>query len=151
MNDIEKEIIEILNLINENGLKNSVLRSEYEKEVENLKYKKEALENTNTDIEIIAKIMHEERRKLCFKYRTETPHLFRMYLNEVSFEKYGDIIGPDYNKLKNTKSAEEITESALRPNKDVDKWQIEGFKKWLENNYKNEYLKAMEAILKKTD
>lgn len=120
-----------LRLLQEEGLKNNPLRREYEKEVRELAFYREALFSSGKAKEEIAVILHEKRRELGKMYKEAAPPLFREYIFYATKMKYGDPLGPDFESLRKRKTMEEIIESATRPIENLDnRLTCEGFIEW---------------------
>jgi len=123
-----------LKLLRDGGLKSSPLRKEYEHKVHALKALPEQLKAEGKNEEEIARIMHDERRRLGKIYKEAAPPIFREYIYAATAAKYGDPLGPTYEMLRTRKTSAQIIESASRPIKDLDdRLSVEGFQKWYEN------------------
>ena len=127
MTEFEKEIA----LIKKMGLKTSPLRLEYENKVHELRSIPAKLGAEGFSEDQIARVMHEKRRELGRQYKEAAPPLFREYIYEVTEAKYGDPLGPTYEKRRKKKTCKQIIESASRPIKDLDnRLTLEGFQQW---------------------
>ena len=123
-------------LLKENGLKTSSLRIEYEKKVRELQEEKERLLAEGCPVEKAARRLHSMRRELGRTYKDAAPPLFREYILYATEKKYGDPLGPDYETLRKTKTAEQIMESSARPIRDLDnRLSIDGFDQWFHTVY----------------
>ena len=94
-------------------------------------YGEELLESGMSE-EQVARTLNKARRDLGIKYKNATPQPLRDYIYEINMKRYGDILGPTYDWLVNTKGATniEIIDSSSRPNLDIDKL-LSGFEEWL--------------------
>lgn len=127
MDEFEKELL----LIQENGLKDSELRREYEQKVAALAELPEKLEAEGKTEEETARIMHDARRELGRQYKKAAPPLFCEYIYAATAAKYGDPLGPSFVELRKTKTCRQIIDSASRPIKDLDdRLTLDGFRKW---------------------
>lgn len=123
-----------LKLLQEEGLKNSPLRREYEQKVRELAAYRESLLGEGKPVSEVARLLHEKRRELGRIYKDAAPPLFREYILYATEKKYGDPLGPDYESLCKRKTAEEIIESATRPIENLDnRLTYEGFIQWYRN------------------
>lgn len=123
-----------LKLLQEEGLKNSPLRREYEQKVRGLAAYRDALLGTGKPVSEVARLLHDKRRELGRIYKDAAPPLFREYILYATEKKYGDPLGPDYDNLCKRKTAEEIIESATRPIENLDnRLTYEGFIQWYRN------------------
>ena len=86
MDEFERE----WQIIQENGLKESSLRREYEKKVDELRKIALKLTTEGKSEEQVARIMHQMRRELGRQYKLAAPPLFREYIYAATAEKYGD-------------------------------------------------------------
>lgn len=113
------------------GLKNSDLRQEYERKVNDLRELPPKLMAEGKTEEEIARIMHQTRRELVHQYKLAAPPLFREYIYAATAKKYGDPLGPTFEMLCKTKSYRQIIESASRPIENLDnRLTVEGFRDW---------------------
>ena len=128
----EEEIKNILDNLRGDGFKNNPLRQAYENEVAGLKEYGEELLESGMSEEQVARTLNKARRDLGIKYKNATPQPLRDYIYEINMKRYGDILGPTYDWLVNTKGATniEIIDSSSRPNLDIDKL-LSGFEEWL--------------------
>lgn len=134
MNEFEKEY----QLIQQNGLKDSSLRREYEQKVAKLRELPQKLTAEGKSEEQIARIMHQTRRELGREYKLAAPPLFREYIYAATEAKYGDPLGPSFEMLCQTKSYRQIIDSASRPIENLDdRLTLDGFRTW--------YLEHMEV------
>ena len=86
MDEFERE----WQIIQENGLKESSLRREYEKKVDELRKIALKLTTEGKSEEQVARIMHQMRRELGRQYKLAAPPLFREYIYAATAEKYGN-------------------------------------------------------------
>ena len=86
MDEFERE----WQIIQENGLKESSLRREYEKKVDELRKIALNLTTEGKSEEQVARIMHQMRRELGRQYKLAAPPLFREYIYAATAEKYGN-------------------------------------------------------------
>lgn len=129
-----------LRLIEEDGLKDSELRREYEQKVSRLRELPPRLAAEGRNEEQIARIMHNERRELGRLYKLAAPPLFREYIYAATAAKYGDPLGPSFDALHKTKSCREIIESASRPIGNLDdRLTLDGFRAWYMQHKKSPY------------
>ena len=129
MTEFEKELEEI----QKTGIKTSSLRQEYEEKVCSLRDLAEQMKAEGLSEEQIARRMHKKRRELGREYKEAAPPLFREYIYHATAAKYGDPLGPSYERLREKKTCEQIIESATRPIEDLDnRLTLEGFRKWYE-------------------
>lgn len=127
MDEFERE----WQLIQESGLKNSALRREYERKVQELRGMPAVLMAEGKTEEQIARAMHEMRRELGRQYKLAAPPLLREYIYAATAVKYGDPLGPSFDALRRTKSCRQIIESAARPIEDLDdRLTLDGFRTW---------------------
>ena len=131
---IGKEIISKISMKLGTSIKENPLRQAYENEVENLSElvkELKALNKSDEANEAIARQLNQARRDLGIKYKDLTPQLLKEYIYDVNLERYQDPLGPTVEFLLNQgKTWSEITESACRPNPDVD-ILLGGFEKWM--------------------
>ncbi|MBW1903109.1 MAG: hypothetical protein JRJ20_15995 [Deltaproteobacteria bacterium] len=97
------------------------LRQEYIKEVVSLELKAFAMEEEGVSLEIIAKTLHAERRKIGEKYKDLTPEGLRKNIYVRNIKQYGDPLGPSIDYLRGKgKPWEDIIKSASKPSgKDI--------------------------------
>ena len=127
MDEFERE----WQLIQERGLKDSALRREYERKVQELRGMPAVLLTEGKTEEQIARAMHEMRRELGRQYKLAAPPLLREYIYAATAAKYGDPLGPSFDALRRTKSCRQIIESAARPIEDLDdRLTLDGFRAW---------------------
>ena len=130
--EFEKEVA----ALRSEGLKFNSLRLEYEEKVRELSRRKNELFDQGCSEEAAARLLHGERRHLGEIFKDAAPPLFREYIFFATAQKYGDPLGPQYEQLRQTKSAAEIIESAARPIRDLDdRLTIDGFEKWFREKY----------------
>lgn len=71
-----------------------------------------------------------------FATANSAPPLFREYIWYATAQKYGDLLGPDYEALCRRKTPAQIIESASRPIDDLNnRLTLDGFKQWFEEVY----------------
>ena len=127
MDEFERE----WRLIQKNGLKDSALRREYERKVQELRGMPAVLLTEGKTEEQIARAMHEMRRELGRQYKLAAPPLLREYIYAATAAKYGDPLGPSFDALRRAKSCRQIIESAARPIEDLDdRLTLDGFRTW---------------------
>lgn len=127
MDEFERE----WRLIQASGLKDSALRREYERKVQELHGMPAVLLAEGKTEEQIARTMHETRRELGRQYKLAAPPLLREYIYAATAAKYGDPLGPSFDALCRTKSCRQIIESAARPIEDLDdRLTLDGFRTW---------------------
>ena len=127
MTEFEKELM----LIEKTGLKTSPQRLEYEKKVCELRSMPEKLKAEGYTEDQIARAMHEKRRELGRQYKEAAPPLLREYIYDATAAKYGDPLGPTYERLRKKKTCKQIIESASRPIEDLNnRLTLEGFRQW---------------------
>ena len=127
MDEFEKEWL----LLQTDGLKDSDLRQEYERKVNELRELPPKLLAEGKKEEEIARIMHQTRRELGRQYKLAAPPLFREYIYAATAKKYGDPLGPTFEMLCKTKSYRQIIESASRPIENLDnRLTVDGFRAW---------------------
>lgn len=127
MDEFERE----WRLIQASGLKDSALRREYERKVQELHGMPAVLLAEGKTEEQIARTMHETRRELGRQYKLAAPPLLREYIYAATAAKYGDPLGPSFDALRRTKSCRQIIESAARPIEDLDdRLTLDGFRTW---------------------
>lgn len=125
--------------LQQNGLKESSLRREYEQKVRELRELPSLLRAEGKSEEQIARTMHQMRRELGRQYKLAAPPLFREYIYAATAAKYGDPLGPTYEELRKTKSDRQIIESASRPIGNLDdRLTLEGFRAWFEKSREKE-------------
>ena len=124
------DIEDIVKGIKGDGFKNNPLRQAYEKEVANLSKTGESLLNQGVPKEDVARTLHQMRRDLGVKYKDATPQPLRDYIYSINRGRYGDPLGPSFEKLYETKPIEQIIESSARSNLNIDDL-LSGFEKWL--------------------
>lgn len=117
--------------LQEDGLKDSPLRREYERKVAALAALPQQLAAEGKTEEQIARTMHETRRTLEKEYKLAAPLLFRAYIYAATAARYGDPLGPTFDMLCETKSHRQIIDSASRPIGDLDdRLTKDGFRAW---------------------
>ena len=122
-------------LLQTDGLKDSDLRQEYERKVNDLRELPPKLMAEGKTEEEIARIVHQTRRELGQQYKLAAPPLFREYIYAATAKKYGDPLGPTFEMLCKTKSYRQIIESASRPIENLDnRLTVEGFRDWYQKN-----------------
>ena len=84
---MEAEFEKELELLESEGLMTSVLRLEYEEKVRSLRILREHLLAQGYSVEIVAKMLHAERRQLGKQYKNAAPPLF---LREVGLNLHTD-------------------------------------------------------------
>lgn len=127
MDEFERE----WQIIQENGPKESSLRREYEKKVDELRKIALKLTTEGKSEEQVARIMHQMRRELGRQYKLAAPPLFREYIYAATAEKYGDPLGPSFDTLCKRKSYQQIIASASRPIENLDdRLTVDGFRTW---------------------
>lgn len=127
MNEFERE----WRLIQASGLKDSTLRREYERKVQELRGMPAVLAAEGKTEEQVARAMHDMRRELGRQYKLAAPPLLREYIYAATAAKYGDPLGPSFDALRRTKSCRQIIESAARPIEDLDdRLTLDGFRTW---------------------
>ena len=125
--EFEKE----LDLLKSEGIKDSLLRREYEMKVRDLRDVERRMREDGYSTHEIAVELHRLRRSIGEEYKKAAPVLFRKYIYWATQRKYGDPLGPDYKTLSKTKSDEEIIASAVRPIADLDtRLTLDGFVQW---------------------
>ena len=85
--------------LQQNGLKESSLRQEYEQKVRELCRLPQRLQTEGKSEEQIARTMHQMRRELGRHYKLAAPSLFREYIYAATAAKYGASLGPTYEAL----------------------------------------------------
>lgn len=141
MTEFEREC----RLLEQNGLKDSPLRQEYEEKVAALSSLPEQLRSAGYTETQIARRMHEARRELGRVYKEAAPPLFRAYIYAATKAKYGDPLGPTFEQLNETKSDAEIIASASRPIRNLDdRLTIPGFRAWYHAHYPAEAADSQE-------
>lgn len=134
MEDKSKEISldEIIAQIKEFGFKAHPLRLEYEEQVRGLRNMAEELLLSGVGMKNVAKTVYEKRREFGKRYKEAVPSPIRQYIYYATFKRYGDPLGPTFEKLLETKSYDQIIESSCRPIEDLDnRLNVEGFLMWL--------------------
>lgn len=122
-------------LLQQNGLKDSALRREYEQKVAALRALPPKLAAAGQSEAEIARTLHELRRELGRQYKLAAPPLFREYIYAATKARYGDPLGPTFEMLCKTKSYRQIIDSAARPIENLDnRLTLEGFRAWYEQN-----------------
>ena len=120
-----------LKLLAEMGLKDSVLRLEYEEKVRQLSEEAKHLLTSDLPEEEIAQTLHQRRRDIGKEYKEAAPPMFREYIYAATARKYGDPLGPTYEDLRKKKTPAQIIQSASRPIEDLnDRLTVEGFQQW---------------------
>lgn len=128
---IEEEFKSELKLLQENGLKDSPLRLEYEEKVRNLKDLEKELRKQGLPDKEIAYILHNKRREIGKIYKEAVPPLLQEYIYVATANKYGDPLGPTFEQLAEHKTYAEIIESSSRPIEDLDnRLTVDGFIEW---------------------
>lgn len=75
--------------------------------------------------------MHQARRDLGVKYKDLTPQPLRDYIYELNMGRYGDPLGPSFDRLlKEGKTFEDIINSSSKYNSDINKL-LSRFEEWL--------------------
>ena len=130
-------------------IKNHPLRQAYEAEVAALSKKSEALLESGMTKEEVARQMAQERRDLGVKYKDLTAEPLRDYIYEINQARYGDPLGPKFDKLVADKvkkgvplddAYQEIINSSSTSNADINKL-LSKFEEWLQTK-SPEYLDA---------
>ena len=128
---IEEEFKSELKLLQENGLKDSLLRLEYEEKVRNLKELEKELRKQGLSEKEIAYTLHNKRRELGKIFKEAAPPLLQEYIYVATANKYGDPLGPTFEQLAERKTYAEIIESSSRPIEDLDnRLTVDGFIEW---------------------
>jgi len=128
---IEEEFKSELKLLQENGLKDSLLRLEYEEKVRNLKELEKELRKQGLSEKEIAYTLHNKRRELGKIFKEAAPPLLQEYIYVATANKYGDPLGPTFEQLAERKTYAEIIESSSRPIEDLDnRLTVDGFVEW---------------------
>ena len=111
-------------------IKNNPLRIEYENEVRKLSDYKILLEQQGLSKRDIAYEMWKARRELGVKYKNMTPTLLREYIYCVNTRRYQDPLGASFEYFESYKTYDEIINSSMKPNDNVDKL-LGDFEEWL--------------------
>ena len=128
---MDEEFLKELKLLKENGLKDSPLRLEYEEKVRNLKDLEKELRKQGLPEKEIAYTLHNKRRELGKIFKEAAPPLFQEYIYIATANKYGDQLGPTFERLAERKTYAEIIESSSRPIEDLDnRLTVDGFIEW---------------------
>lgn len=131
---LDEEFLKELKLLQENGLKGSPLRLEYEEKVRNLKDLEKELRKQSLSEKEIAYNLHNKRREIGKIYKEAAPPLLQEYIYVATANKYGDPLGPTFEQLVERKTYEEIIESSSRPIEDLDnRLTVDGFIEWYKN------------------
>ncbi len=118
-------------LLQQNGLKDSALRREYEQKVAALRELPQKLQAEGKSEAQIAELMHHMRREIGRQYKLAAPPLLREYIYAATADKYGDPLGPSFAALCRIKNYRQIIESASRPIENPnDRLTLEGFRAW---------------------
>lgn len=131
---LDEEFLRELKLLQENGLKNSPLRLEYEEKVLNLKDLEKELRKQGLPEKEIAYTLHNKRKELGKIFKEAAPPLLQEYIYVATANKYGDPLGPTFEQLAERKTYAEIIESSSRPIEDLDnRLTVDGFIEWYKN------------------
>jgi hypothetical protein len=109
------------------SFKKQPLRQAYEREVEGLQARADALRAAGKPEEEIARTLYEERRQIGAKYKNLTPEPIRRRIYDINAQRYGDPLGPSLESLvrKNTHDGvtdwRAISDGAARANPNVDR------------------------------
>ena len=115
---MDEEFLKELKLLQENGLKDSPLRLEYEEKVRKLKELETELRSKGLSEKEIAYTLHNKRREIGI----------------ATANKYGDSLGPTFEQLAERKTYAEIIESSSRPIENLDnRLTLDGFIEWHKN------------------
>ena len=122
---------DVVRAIGEN-IKNNPLRQAYESEVAGLRSKMTQMEAGGSTPEEIARAMWQARRDLGVKYKDLTPKPLRDYIYQVNQGRYGDPLGPSFERLMAKYGGDfgRISDASTRPNPNVD-GLLAKFKDWL--------------------
>ncbi len=117
-------------------LKNQPLRQAYVAEVEGLAKEAQEMLAGGSTKQATAEAMWTRRREIGVKYKDMTPAPLRDFIYAVNQERYGDQLGPSFERLvqsaekKNQDPYQKIIASSARSNDDVDKL-LSHFGDWL--------------------
>lgn len=91
------------------------LRMHYEGKVADLKNTVEQMQAKGVDSCLIAKRVSKLRRDIARQYKEATPLYFRRLIYRRNISKYGDPLGPTYEKLRQGRyTCEQIYQSSAR-------------------------------------
>lgn len=122
-------------LLQQNGLKDSALRREYEQKVAALCALPPNLAAAGQREAEIARTLHELRRELGRQYKLAAPPLFREYIYAATKARYGDPLGPTFEMLCKTKSYRQIIDSAACTIENLDnRLTLEDSRAWYKQN-----------------
>ena len=128
---MDEEFLKELKLLQENGLKDSPLRLEYEEKVRRLKELETELRSKSLSEKEIAYTLHNKRREIGKIYKEAAPPLFQEYIYIATANKYGDPLGPTFGQLAERKTYAQIIASSSRPIEDLDnRLTLDGFIEW---------------------
>ena len=131
---MDEQFLQEVKRLQQNGLKDSPLRLEYEAKVRKLKELEVELRAQGLSEKEIAYTLHNKRREIGKIYKEAAPPLFQEYIYIATANKYGDPLGPTFGQLAERKTYAQIIESSSRPIENLDsRLTLDGFIEWYKN------------------